>query len=345
MSGKPVTLLVRADASAKMGTGHVMRAFALSEGLLGRGHKVIFSSQDLPEDLAKRIQVQGLEILPLSTAEAKASSIVALASHTQATHAIFDGYHLADAFETCLAETNVKSLRYDDLMQGAHCSADIVVNASPFAEQESYERWAPNALVLLGPRYLSFRSEVVHASKNASGKNAAEKNSLFINFGGSDPLGLTVPAIVAMAEAIPEALIEVVTGPAYREPNRVAALPLERLRHHHNSSSVAEIMQRARIAVSAGGLTIAELALLRIPTILTVTAENQIEGAKVTWCRTVMPGTPPESQKSLVKQIVEQAKILWQSEAERLAITNRIPNDIDTGGTDRIIDALLEGYQ
>jgi len=345
MSVNLSTILVRADASAKMGTGHVMRCFALSEGLLARGHKVIFASHDLPESLANRIELQGLEVLSVSSTEAGASSILALASQTRATHAVFDGYHLADAFEGCLAKTNVKSLRFDDLMPGRHCSADVVVNASPFAEQKSYEKWAQNARILLGPRYLSFRSEVVEASKSSTRNKNAEKNSLFINFGGSDPLGLTRPVILAIAEAIPKALIEVVTGPAYSEPNRVSELPVERLRHHHNSRSLADIMQRALIAVSAGGLTIAELALFRVPTILTVTAENQIEGAKVSWCRAILPGTQPASQESLVKQIVEQAKTLWQSETERLAIIKRIPKDIDTGGTDRIIDALLEGHQ
>jgi len=164
-----------------------------------------------------------------------------------------------------------------------------------------------------------------------------------INFGGSDHLDMTIRTASAIAKLLPDAKIEAVTGAAYPKPDRLKGLGIKNLIHHHNTDNLAEIMQRARMAISAGGLTVSELALFRIPTILAITAQNQVKGAHVSWCHTILP-TEENSHidtDDMLSKILCETERLWQKPDERASITGRIPTTLDIFGASRIADTLM----
>ena len=60
-------LLVRADASAGMGAGHVIRCLALAEEWIASGGQVDFASVDLPPRLQVMLENAGVVVRMLGT--------------------------------------------------------------------------------------------------------------------------------------------------------------------------------------------------------------------------------------------------------------------------------------
>jgi len=341
MSDNEQTVIVRVDANQQMGIGHAMRCLALSEELLARGIAVRFVMRELPSQLTDRLTSAGVEIMRVRRSDDHPETFAAMAVRLGALAAVVDGYEVA------LRREGVRSLRFDDYMPGTRSDAAIIVNASPHAEHATYRDWAPDAALLLGPSFITFRSDMIDGFKRRkalqkSSESDTAGSSILVNFGGSDPLDMTIDTVQALAKAIPDAPIEAVTGAAYPKPERLSDLGIDNFRHHHNSSYLPAIMQRARLAVSAGGLTVQELALFRIPTILAITAENQIKGAHVSWCHTLRLEFASDGANTtdMITEIVREAEMLWNSPEERDTIVGRIPRKLDIHGATRITDML-----
>ncbi len=355
MLDNPATIVVRVDANRQMGIGHAMRCLAVSEQLINRGYRVIFAMHEVPSGLLARLDRSGIEVLRLSEAENTPQGFDTIRAREKAQYVLLDGYHLQNTYEKTLTGSDIRSLRFDDYMPGSCCNADVVVNASPHADAGVYRKWAPKATLLLGARHIAFRSDMINAHKaQASAKAALAADgpaqntntvgdSILINFGGSDHLDMTLRVASQVASLLPDAQIEAVTGAAYPNPERLQNLGIKNLIHHHNTDNLADIMQRARIAISAGGLTVTELALFQIPTILAITAQNQLKGAHVSWCHTILPsGTNGAiDTDGMLAQIVFETKRLWHLPEERTAITQRIPAELDVLGAERIANALM----
>jgi len=350
MSDRTKTLLVRADANRQMGIGHAMRCLAVAEQAVTEGHRVVFAMHQVPNLLLARLEKASIEVIHLDDNKADLAGFLNLASACNAGYVLIDGYHFTDDYEKSLRMAGVRCLRFDDYMPGAICHADVVVNASPHAQQHPYQQWAPYASLMLGPKYISFRSDMIAAHERMKAIHDSQGSthdtngnaSILVNFGGSDHLDMTIETVSAIAVQLPDAQIEAVTGAAYPNPERLSKLGIANLAHHHNTDNLAEIMQRARMAISAGGLTVAELALFRIPTILAITAQNQIKGAHVSWCHTIIPEEDIEiTRDTLLENIIQEAKRLWHRPEERALIASRIPTELDILGTKRIVKALM----
>ena len=172
----------------------------------------------------------------------------------------------------------------------------------------------------------------------------AERRSIFVSFGGSDPRRLTLPVVTALAAAIPDApIIDVAVGGAVPEPALlVLALSAvdRRVRAHFNSASMATLMRQAGLAVSAGGSTVGELAAIGVPSIIVTVAANQVAGSHAAagdgWC-SVIDGEEP----SLVARVTTLATTLWRDRARRSAQVHRARGTVALDGADQAAERLL----
>ncbi|MGB8840018.1 MAG: UDP-2,4-diacetamido-2,4,6-trideoxy-beta-L-altropyranose hydrolase, partial [Aliidongia sp.] len=99
------------------------------------------------------------------------------------------------------------------------------------------------------------------------------------------------------------------------------------------------LMLGARLAISAAGGTLAELAALRTPSLLVAVAENQQEAARLSpghgWCL-ALDGRDADA----VPRIVATALALWPDTPRLAAMSAAATGLVDGGGPGRVADAL-----
>ncbi|MBP2232112.1 UDP-2,4-diacetamido-2,4,6-trideoxy-beta-L-altropyranose hydrolase [Azospirillum agricola] len=318
-------ILVRADASPAIGTGHVMRCLAVAEALREDGHEVVFAAAESTPAIDRRLAAEGFRQIAIAGPVGEAADLAATRAALRREHAsavMLDGYRFGDAYRAGLRAAGARVLAWDDLGDGSALHADLVVNAAPQAHRLPYDRMAPGALLLLGPAYAPLRREIRQAAR-AGRRPIAGRPVLLLTFGGSDPLGLTGPLLEALAVRRPSGcrLVAVVGGsnPRAAEVSALGARLGPGVSVAVDCPRMGTLMAEAGLAVSAGGGTMGELAALAVPTLLVVTADNQApasaEAATLGWCDAV-----DARRGDAVPAIVEAALALWADPARRGAM-------------------------
>jgi UDP-2,4-diacetamido-2,4,6-trideoxy-beta-L-altropyranose hydrolase len=331
-------ILVRADAAAAIGTGHVMRCLALVEILQERGHQCRFAMADITPAIAALLAGRALPVELLPGPAGSAADLAAMRALAVAADAtIIDGYHFDTAYRAGLALCARPILAWDDGGSDGPLHSALVVNASSAARAEDYARRAPGARLLLGPAYIPLRQEIrslIGAARPADGH-------LLVSFGGSDPLGLTGPVLAGLAPCF-DGRIEAVLGGSVTDPRpaeAVAARFPTRIRLHRDTPHLGALMLGARLAISAAGGTLAELAALRTPSLLIAVAENQREAVRLSpghgWCLG-FDGLDADA----VPRILATALALWPDTPRLAAMSAAAAGLVDGGGTGRVADAL-----
>lgn len=343
-------VLLRADAGTAMGTGHVMRCLAVAEALQELGYPCRLASVSLPPALADRLAEAGMAVDRLPGpigGDADRDGLLALAAAQDAAALVVDGYDFPASYHAALATSGRRVLVFDDLADRP-LHAHVVVNPAIGANALPYGRLAPGALQLLGPAYAPLRREIRVAA--AGGRRAAEEcHSLLVTFGGSDPLGLTVPCLERLAPALPDGVrLEVAVGGADPHAAQAAAAAARfpgRVTVRVNCRTMGTLMADAGLALAAAGSTTAELAALAVPSLLVMVAANQAAAAALSgWCRVVEAGGQPV--ETVADHLTGQALALWfdRDLRARMATAARTMDTgqrVDGQGAARIAQALL----
>lgn len=266
------TLLVRADASASIGTGHVMRCLALAQAWKDAGGDVVLASIDLPPALAARFELEGMSVVHLDVvrfSDDDVKATVRLADSHGATAIVLDGYGFGATMQTACRARDRSVLVLDDNCENAPFTADFVLNQNLHATEGAYTARAEHTSLLLGPRYALLRREFVSAVP--SERTRGDLRRVLITLGGADFGGLTRTVVESIVGSDWRGHVDVALGPAAD-----AALPPHaQVTYHRNVRDMVPLMQAADLAISAAGSTCWELARLGVPMLLVVVAENQ----------------------------------------------------------------------
>jgi UDP-2,4-diacetamido-2,4,6-trideoxy-beta-L-altropyranose hydrolase len=263
-------VLIRADANANIGVGHVMRCLALAEAWIDSGGQVVFASAELPDAVAARIAATGARVATVGTP----AETAALAREIRAKFAVVDGYHLGAAEQEALVATGARLLVIDDRGETATPAADLVLNQNASATPELYPTL--EAKLLLGLGYVLLRREFRVAPPGHHHVPEVAHNVL-VSFGGADTANLTPRAIEALAPL--EGLdVLVIAGIANTRASELV-VPADARAHITIVPSVDDMaahIRRSDLAIVAAGSTCWELAACGVPMIAIAVADNQL---------------------------------------------------------------------
>lgn len=288
-------VIIRADASTEIGTGHVARCLTLAKQLLARGHSVRFLSREHPGHLHDYLWREGLETIALkasaslgipagyarwlgvSQADDAQETCVVLEKTGSVDWVIVDHYGIDAEWERQIRAIGPRILVVDDLAERGHC-CDLLLDQNRLDGSFDYRGLCPeNCQTLLGPRYALLREEFRDA--HALARVRQERVSrIFVFYGGIDATNDTAKAIQALALVAPSIPADVVAGkgnPHLQELNSlVGKLPNGVL--HVETSRMAELMSAGDLALGAGGTATWERACVGLPALITAIADNQV---------------------------------------------------------------------
>lgn len=273
-------LIIRADANAHIGTGHLMRCLALAQGWQTQGGQAIFVTACESDSLLRRLSDEGFQVVTLERTHPDPAdweiTSEALSAHPGAWVAL-DGYHFDPAYQRWIREAGHPLLVIDDMAHLDHYYADIVLNQNIHAEKLDYSCESHTRL-LLGTRYALLRSEFL-AWRGWQREIPEVARKVLVTLGGGDPDNQTLKIIRALQQVEVEGLdVVVVVGasnPHFDELQSAARNSQCVIRLVRNATNMPELMAWADVAVSAGGSTCWELAFMGLPTLILIVADNQ----------------------------------------------------------------------
>ena len=282
-------LIIRADASTRMGTGHVMRCIALAQEWQDQGGDVTFLSHCESETLRQRIIDEGFDFIPIEKLHPDPSDLnqalsvlkrLALCSMPYATTShwlVVDGYHFTPDYQKAIREKGYKLLVIDDMAHLVHYNADILLNQNIHASSLHYS-CDDDTVKLLGCEYVLLRREFLKY-KDWKREIPDKAKKILITMGGSDPDNVTLKSIEAIKLFNDPSLeVKIVVGPlnlhVFELRNAMLHSPCSLL-CVENANNMPELMAWADIAISAAGSTCWEMAFMELPMVLIVTGDNQ----------------------------------------------------------------------
>lgn len=274
-------LLVRADASTNIGSGHVMRCLALAQAWQDHGGEVLFVMAEGTEAMAARLEEERMSINPLKASvnsSEDALRTLALAEEREVDWLVVDGYRFDADYQYRLKKASGKLLVLDDFGQASFYWADLILNQNAHANTHFYSRRLPTTGLLLGLDYALLRREFYSRSWQFRDREQPPRR-LLITFGGGDPHNLTERVLTSLL-GIDDLGLEVITVLGANNPHRYALEALIRQTGLRvclkiGVNDMSELFIWADLAISGGGSTLWELAYMGVPALVLTLAENQ----------------------------------------------------------------------
>jgi len=337
-------LLIRADASPEIGTGHVMRCLALAEAWLDTEGEVFFVFACDTPALEVRLKKEGIQLLQIRQKAGTlgdADETARIAHKHGADWIVVDGYHFGAEYQKTIKDAGLSLLFIDDYGHADHYYADIVLNQNVYANMSLYKNYEPYTRFLLGTKYALIRKEFLKWSgRHRDIPEVARK--ILVTLGGSDPDKVTLKVIEALRTVELDGLeVKVVVGSANPHFDLIheTVKGLSRFTIIKNAENMPELMAWADISISAGGSTCWELLFIGVPSIVIPIAENQepiVKELRSQNIAKVIKVIDFKNQRELVKLIFE----FLQSYKMRSAFSKRMAQYIDGKGLSRIISAI-----
>jgi UDP-2,4-diacetamido-2,4,6-trideoxy-beta-L-altropyranose hydrolase len=301
-------ILFRADASMKIGSGHIMRCMVLAEELKSQGAECTFICSNGDGNLIDKIRDHGFAVHNIypqhqknaSVAQGEEDNPIVWEMHPfdekyDAEQTIFlvagqifdwvvvDHYCLGKNWDVIIKSICRKLMVIDDLANRHH-DCDLLLDQNYYKNlHKRYQKLVPESCIcLLGPDYVLLRQEFIEAKKNLR-KRTGEIKRVLVFFGGSDSTNETKKILIALKQINLEKIeVDVVVGGANPHHEIIHAIcsDIAGVNYYRNVSNMAALISEADIAIGAGGSSIWERCYLGLPSITSVVALNQKEATE-----------------------------------------------------------------
>lgn len=343
MTSRNTGLLVRADASAQIGAGHVMRCLALSKAWQKTGRSAMFASAEMLPALRDRLQEEGIEVAAIEAQPGDEEDVQHtrdLANRLGVSWIVVDGYRFHPPYYQELRRSGLRSLAIDDDGRFEEYSADVVLNQNASACEAMYVCRASHTRLLLGSRFVLLRPEFTQLKRAPKVPAAARR--LLVTMGGSDPENVTLKVVQAMDAIADGVEVRVVLGSGYSQRAELGAVVANMktdVSVEANVSDMAPLMRWADLAVSAAGGTCWELAYMGIPAVVVAISRDQVGIAQAAAERQVARNLGWHADVSPV-QIADAVRALMTDSEGRRAMSRAGQELVDGQGADRVVEFL-----
>jgi UDP-2,4-diacetamido-2,4,6-trideoxy-beta-L-altropyranose hydrolase len=265
-----MNLLIRADASVAMGTGHIMRCLALAQAWQDAGGTAIFAAAEIISALRKRLAEENCRVvdLPCSAGSAQdAKQTSDLAREHRAAWIVVDGYQFQSDYQKEISNGGSKLLFLDDYGHGNHYYADLVLNQNLDANESLYAAREPYTRLLLGTRYCLLRREF-SGWRDWKREIAPVARKVLITMGGSDPdnvTALVVAALASMQESNLHCTILARSDHPAREAGEALGSEGRCVEWKNPVSDISDLIAQADFGILAAGGTLWEFLYMACP--------------------------------------------------------------------------------
>lgn len=337
-------LIIRADASTQIGTGHLMRCLALAQAWKDARGQVVFITACQNEGLLQRLREEKFDVHVLGHPYPDSSDwdyTKNILAACPSAWVVLDGYHFDEVYQQRFKEAGHRLLVIDDMAHLKHYYADIVLNQNLHAEQLHYP-CEPYTRLLLGTRYVLLRREFL-GWKDWKREIPEIARRVLVTLGGGDPENYTLKVIQALQKVDVSGLeATVVIGATNRHEDKLekavrkSSIPIRLVR---NAENMPELMAWADVAVSAAGSTVWELMFMGVPAILVSVADNQKQIAESAETAAVAIHVNPKSA-GWTKKIAEELQMSALDAKVRSTFSYEGRSLVDGVGRTRIVQSI-----
>lgn len=273
-------IIIRADASTEIGTGHVMRCLALAQACKQVGHEPLFLLAADAKGIEDRLLIEGMEVVHLSSAPGSsedAEETLSIIQKRDAEWITLDGYQFDAAYQETLQKSGVPFLCIDDYSHLDRYAADVILNQNISASETLYNG-KTTAKLLLGPSNALLRQEFLEQGSHKKEIPEIAQNIL-VTLGGADPDNVTL-MMLSVLNTINHKGLEVLLLCGGANPHEDALRDAAAKSPHHvtvetNVTDMPARMAWADVAIAAGGSTSWEFLFMGVPFVTGILAENQ----------------------------------------------------------------------
>lgn len=268
-----MNILVRADSSSYIGTGHIMRDLVLAKKY--KNENIIFATQDLVGNINHKIEEENYKIELLKSNDFE--ELNKLVKKFEIDMIIIDNYDIDYNFEKKLKEDNssLKIFVLDDTYEKHFC--DILLNHNIYADEKKYKNKVPKHCELrCGAKYTLLRDEFLEAKKTK--KRVKKKNqTIFLGLGGADHKNLNIKILKVVEKFKKSLKVNLVTTTANKHLEELKGYCKDKkwINLQINSNEVAKLMSKSDFAIVTPSVTANEIFYLDLTMITIKTAKNQ----------------------------------------------------------------------
>ena len=263
-------LVIRVDANPEIALGHLRRCVSLAKALQKKGVEVLMvcSSDPAGDRMLSSSGIPWCHVAGRMDSPEDALETAGLTREHGARVVLLDSYSAGPETIETFRSAGLEVVCIDDLGQ-TDLPCDLVINGLPGAERLEYccpVRLLGKDYLILAPEYWRPRP------KESLGRE------LLVTMGGIDHYDYSSLVLEKVKGLRGDFGSTIIIGPYYENTYNIEAAADElgdRVRLVRSPDSLYPFMQEAGAAVSAGGMTLYELAAMGVPTLGIALWENQ----------------------------------------------------------------------
>jgi UDP-2,4-diacetamido-2,4,6-trideoxy-beta-L-altropyranose hydrolase len=316
-------VVIRADGSLQLGTGHIIRCLTLADALQKGGATVNFICQEQEGHLQRLIEQKGYRVYLLPDFSLGGEDPVMTKSILKAMGKpdwlIVDHYGLDFQWEAVVQSYAHRIMVIDDMANRGH-QCDLLLDQNLVENLHMrYKRLVPpGCQCLLGPEY-ALLDPVYHQYRSRVVPREGVIRNVLVFFGGSDRHGLTQKCLYALSKVSNRDLqVDVVIGAnnQYALEIRDLVQKHKNIQSHVHLPHLADCMAKADLSLGACGSTTWERLCLGLPSLVVSLGDDQRpiaqmlhEKGLVQWlgdCKTVEAKHMVHGIENLIRQKLDK---------------------------------------